>query len=206
MAYPRDGAVLRVAKRRYWREADARVIVEAWRRSEASLSTVARRYGVHGKRIARWAPRLESPRSAVRFHPVRLVAAADSLPAGSRSDRGGAHRRRGSRWQRARLRSLVRTGLECATFCYICYNSLVPKSISQRELRNDSGAVLRRVQAGQTLVVTRNGTPVAELRPLPPRRFVPRDVIASAGSRAPRIDAARFRRDLDESVDQRVDG
>ena len=78
--------------------------------------------------------------------------------------------------------------------------------ISQRELRNDSAAVLRRVQAGQTLVVTRNGTPVAELRPLPPRQFVPRDVIASAAPEAPRIDAARFRRDLDASVDQRLDG
>lgn len=79
-------------------------------------------------------------------------------------------------------------------------------SISQRELRNDSAAVLRRVQAGQTLVVTRNGTPVAELRPLQHRRFVPRAVIESAASRAPRIDAARFRSDLDEVVNQRIDG
>ena len=75
MAYLRDGAVLRIAKRRYWREADARVIVDAWRRSESSLSGFARRYGVHGPRIARWASRLEAPRGAVRFHPVRVVAA-----------------------------------------------------------------------------------------------------------------------------------
>ena len=50
--------------------------------------------------------------------------------------------------------------------------------MSQRQLRNDSGAVLREVQAGQTLVVTRNGVPVAELRPVPLRRFVPRAAIA----------------------------
>ena len=74
--------------------------------------------------------------------------------------------------------------------------------ITQRELRNDSAAVLREVQAGQTLVITRNGTPVAELRPVPPRRFVPRAVIAAAAERAPRLDLERFRTDLDDIVDQ----
>ncbi len=72
------------------------------------------------------------------------------------------------------------------------------RAITQRELRNDSGAVLRDVQAGETVTVTRNGTPVAELRPLPPRRrFVPREVIAAAAHTAPRVDADRFRADLD---------
>jgi prevent-host-death family protein len=79
------------------------------------------------------------------------------------------------------------------------------RSITQRELRNDSAAVLREVQAGQTLIVTRNGTPVAELRPVAPRRFVPRAVIAEAAQRAPRVDAGRFRRDLDAVVDPDLD-
>lgn len=78
--------------------------------------------------------------------------------------------------------------------------------ITQRELRNESAAVLREVQAGQTLIVTRNGMPVAELRPIQPRRFVPRAVIAEAATRAPRIDADRFRADLDAMIDQSVDG
>jgi prevent-host-death family protein len=73
----------------------------------------------------------------------------------------------------------------------------VTKTITQRELRNDSAAVLREVQAGRTLIVTRNGTPIAELRPVPPRRFVPREVIAETARRAPRVDAEQFRRDLD---------
>lgn len=73
--------------------------------------------------------------------------------------------------------------------------------ITQRELRNDSAAVLREVQAGHTLVVTRNGTPIAEIRPLPPRRFVPRVVIADAAMRAPRVDYKRLRADLDAVVD-----
>lgn len=78
--------------------------------------------------------------------------------------------------------------------------------ITQRELRNESAVVLREVQAGQTLIVTRNGTPVAELRPIQPRRFVPLAVIAGAAARAPRIDAGRFRADLDAVINQSVDG
>jgi prevent-host-death family protein len=78
--------------------------------------------------------------------------------------------------------------------------------ITQRELRNDSAAVLREVQAGQTITVTRNGTPVAELRPIPPRRFVPRAAIADAARRAPRVDFARLRADLDAAVDPFADG
>lgn len=79
------------------------------------------------------------------------------------------------------------------------------RMITQRELRNDSAAVLREVEAGGTLVVTRNGTPVAELRPIRQRRFVPRVAIATAQDRAPRIDADRFRRDLDAVIDQSID-
>ncbi len=78
--------------------------------------------------------------------------------------------------------------------------------INQRELCNDSAAVLRDVQARQTIVVTRNGVPVAELRPIAPRRFVPRAAIADAARHAPPIDARRFRADLDAVVDQTVDG
>ena len=80
------------------------------------------------------------------------------------------------------------------------------RTITQRELRNDSALVLREVQAGNTLIVTRNGTPVAELRPLAPRSFVPRSVIAESARRAPRIDAERFRADLDRLVDPSLDG
>ncbi|EQD41258.1 prevent-host-death family protein [mine drainage metagenome] len=79
------------------------------------------------------------------------------------------------------------------------------RTITQRELRNESAAVLREVQAGQTIIVTRNGVPVAELRQIQPRRFVPRAVIAKTAARAPRIDADRFRADLDAVIDQSVD-
>jgi prevent-host-death family protein len=86
------------------------------------------------------------------------------------------------------------------------YASLeMSRTITQRELRNDSGAILREVQAGQTIIITRNGMPVAELRPIPPRRFVPRAVIAGARPEAPRVDAGRLRADLDAVVDPSID-
>lgn len=45
-------------------------------------------------------------------------------------------------------------------------------SIPQKQLRNEVGEVLRRVEAGETLTVTVAGRPVAELRPALRRRWV----------------------------------
>jgi hypothetical protein len=63
-----------VAARPYWRESDARVVVEAWRRSGEPLSRFAKHHGVHPSRIARWASRLEGSERALWFHPVRLAS------------------------------------------------------------------------------------------------------------------------------------
>lgn len=46
------------------------------------------------------------------------------------------------------------------------------ESISQKQLRNEIGQVLRRVEAGETLTVTVAGRPVAELGPATRRRWV----------------------------------
>ncbi|WP_432514078.1 type II toxin-antitoxin system Phd/YefM family antitoxin [Kineococcus sp. SYSU DK001] len=50
------------------------------------------------------------------------------------------------------------------------------RTISQRELRNDSGQVLRALRDGEHLLVTSNGVPVGVLRmdppPAQPQRFV----------------------------------
>jgi len=73
MASKRDGAVMRVAALRYWRASEARVVVEAWRRSGEGLSAFAERHGVHPARLSRWAGRLEEEAAAVGFYPVRLV-------------------------------------------------------------------------------------------------------------------------------------
>jgi hypothetical protein len=66
------------AGRAYWREADARVIVEAWRQSGETGAAFARRVGVHPRRLWWWASRLRRLEvTAMRFHPVR-VASADT--------------------------------------------------------------------------------------------------------------------------------
>jgi hypothetical protein len=73
MAGEKDGAVVRVAGLRYWRAADARVVVEAWRRSGEGLLEFAARYGIHPIRLRRWAGQLEAAGEPLGFHPVRLV-------------------------------------------------------------------------------------------------------------------------------------
>jgi len=78
------------------------------------------------------------------------------------------------------------------------------RPITQRELRNDSGAIMRRLEAGESFVVTRNGIPVGELNPYRQRRFVSVEVAVTALSRAPAIDPERFRADTDAILDQDV--
>ena len=78
----------------------------------------------------------------------------------------------------------------------------MPKTITQRELRNGSGSIMRALDRGEVFVVTRNGVPVGELRPVPRRLFVPAAEVSAAFASAPRLDRARFRRDLDALVDQ----
>lgn len=54
--------------------------------------------------------------------------------------------------------------------------SPIATDVPQRELRNRTADLLRRVEAGERLRITVHGHPVAELVPLerePPRRFVP---------------------------------
>lgn len=76
--------------------------------------------------------------------------------------------------------------------------------IAQRELRNQNAVIMAAVAAGESFVVTRNGTPVAELRPVGQGRrvFVPKAELAAMVGLGPHIDAAAFRADLDRAVDQ----
>jgi prevent-host-death family protein len=70
-------------------------------------------------------------------------------------------------------------------------------SITQRELRNGSGEILRRLDQGESFVVTRNGVPVGELTPLRRRRFVTAAAVVAMFRNAPAIDPGRFRADID---------
>ena len=76
------------------------------------------------------------------------------------------------------------------------------KEVTQRQLRNASGDIMRALDRGESFVITRNGVAVGELRPLARHRFVPRAQVLAAFAGSPAIDAARFRRDIDHFVDQ----
>lgn len=76
------------------------------------------------------------------------------------------------------------------------------REITQRELRNESGEIMRRLDQGETFIVTRNGIPVGELTPLRRHRFVTAEAAVAMFRNAPAIDAARFRADLDAVVAQ----
>jgi prevent-host-death family protein len=78
------------------------------------------------------------------------------------------------------------------------------RTIAQRELRNDNAKVMDAVVGGETFVVTRNGEPVAELRPLRAgrRTFISRAEVAALAVANVRIDRDQFRADLDAVIDQ----
>jgi prevent-host-death family protein len=78
------------------------------------------------------------------------------------------------------------------------------REITQRELRNESGEIMRALDKGESFVVTRNGVPVGELTPMRRRRFVSADAARAAFAGAPHIDGKRFRTDLDRCVGQGV--
>lgn len=74
--------------------------------------------------------------------------------------------------------------------------------ITQRELRNDSGRIMRALDEGTSFILTRNGVPVGELTPVKPRAFVSAEVAVGAFAGASRVEPRRFRKDVDAIVDQ----
>lgn len=72
--------------------------------------------------------------------------------------------------------------------------------VTIRQLRNHGGDVVDRVQAGESLTVTRSGRPVAELRPLP-RRPLDASTLLERWRRVPQVDPERLRADIDAVLD-----
>jgi len=79
---------------------------------------------------------------------------------------------------------------------------MAARRITQRELRNESGEIMRGLDRGERYIITRNGVPVGELAPVSRRRFVPAETLVAAFAGAPALDARRLRADLDGTVDQ----
>ena len=70
--------------------------------------------------------------------------------------------------------------------------------IGQRELRNDNAEIMRRVEAGESFTVTRNGRPVAELIPHQADRAVRRRTVGELQAEFRRmtpVDSARWHRE-----------
>jgi prevent-host-death family protein len=73
-------------------------------------------------------------------------------------------------------------------------------NVTIRELRNHGGDVVDRVAAGERLIVTRSGRPVAELRPVQAGRLTAAALLLR-WRRLPPMDANALRRDLDSVLD-----
>lgn len=74
--------------------------------------------------------------------------------------------------------------------------------LTQRELRNNSGEIMRRLDEGEDFVVTRNGVPVGQLIPLRNKCFVSAERVVDIFRNAPAVDYERFRADVDAGIDQ----
>lgn len=77
--------------------------------------------------------------------------------------------------------------------------------VTQRQLRNESGEIMRALDRGESFVVTRNGVPVGQLRPLRQRRFVPIDEVVEMFAGGSHIDFEQFRADVDAILDQSIE-
>lgn len=76
----------------------------------------------------------------------------------------------------------------------------MPERISQRELRNDNAEIMRRVEAGESFVITRNGKPIADLvshaAPPPKRRLTIGEIQEKWRRNGPGPDPAQWKADL----------
>ena len=68
--------------------------------------------------------------------------------------------------------------------------------VTIRELRNEGGEVVDRAARGERIIITRSGTPVAELRSLRPPLSA--DALLERAHRLPPVDAVALREDIDE--------
>lgn len=76
--------------------------------------------------------------------------------------------------------------------------------ITQGELRNNSGKIVRQLADGEAFVVTRDGAPAAELSPLGRHRFVSARVAIAAFQGATWVDLERLHAELDRAARQDI--
>jgi prevent-host-death family protein len=86
------------------------------------------------------------------------------------------------------------------TTCLTRDTVLVMKTVTVRELRNNGGEVIDRVVGGDTVVVTRDGHEVAELRPLAPQALDAATLL-NRWRQLPQVDPVSLRQDIDSALD-----
>lgn len=69
-----------------------------------------------------------------------------------------------------------------------------------RDLRNHGGEILDRVEGGEAMTVTRDGRPIAELRPLA-RRPLQASLLLQRWRSLPAVDPVKLRADIDDLLD-----
>lgn len=72
--------------------------------------------------------------------------------------------------------------------------------VAIRDLRNHGGEILDRVEGGEAMTVTRDGRPIAELRPLP-RRPLQASLLLQRWRILPAVDPVKLRADVDDLLD-----
>ncbi|MFT4258160.1 type II toxin-antitoxin system Phd/YefM family antitoxin [Microbacterium sp.] len=73
------------------------------------------------------------------------------------------------------------------------------ETVSVRDLRNNSAEVLARVTHGESLIVTRDGAPVAQVVPLPRRRLSTAEILRRFEALPP-VDHATMRAEIDQLI------
>lgn len=75
-------------------------------------------------------------------------------------------------------------------------------TITQRDLRNNNADIMRRLEEGETFIITRNGKQIGVLTPMKRPQFARMTDVLEAFKGLPEMSYAELRRDLDEFIDQ----
>lgn len=75
-------------------------------------------------------------------------------------------------------------------------------TITQRDLRNNNADIMRRLEEGETFIITRNGKHIGSLTPMSRPQFARMTDVLEAFKGLPALSFDEFRRDIDEFVNQ----
>ncbi len=75
-------------------------------------------------------------------------------------------------------------------------------TITQRDLRTNNSDIMRRLEDGESFIITRKGKQVGLLTPINRPQFARMTDVLEAFKGLPEMSYAELRRDLDEFIDQ----